>query len=92
VHAEVFKGNTAVGRRGTFASVGPFNLTIPWDEDLGKPEGWRVTAVTRPDDKEICTREKTCADGKQCLDMATKVRRAPLNSPINWRMSCKCMG
>lgn len=92
VHAQLFKGNNSVGASGNFGSNGPFNLTIQWPQNLGQPEGWRVTAVTRLDGSEICTGENTCAEGRQCLDMATKVRRAPLNSPINWRVRCTCMG
>ena len=91
VHAELFNGDDSVGKSGTFGSNGPFNLTIPWPESKGQPEGWRVTAVTRLDGTEICTREGTCGEGRQCLDMATKVRCAALNSPITWRVRCKCI-
>ncbi len=91
VSAEVFNQNNSVGASGTFGSNGPFNLTIPWQNNLGKPEWWRITSVTNIDGSDICTRENTCDEGEICLDMTPKVRRAPLNSPINWRIGCKCM-
>lgn len=92
VHAQLFKGDESIGASGNFQSNGPFDLTIAWLESKGEPDGWRITDVTRLDGSDICTRENTCAEGRQCLDMATKPRRAPLNNEINWRIGCTCVG
>ncbi len=93
VHAEVFKGNDSVGKSGTFAANGPYNLTIEWPQSKGAPDGWRVTRVERPDGTDLCEHpDMACAAPKRCLDMATKVRRAPIGTPIDWRVNCTCVG
>ncbi|MBM4259471.1 MAG: hypothetical protein FJ147_26675 [Deltaproteobacteria bacterium] len=85
------KGNQSVGVSGPFGANGPFTLTVQWPQNLGQPDGWRVTAVTRLDDTEVCTRD-TCGGQRQCLNMATNVRQAPLTTTIDWRVDCKCVG
>jgi hypothetical protein len=91
VHAEVFQGNRFVGVSGAFGANGLFNLTIQWPQNWGQPDGWRVSAVTRLDDTEVCTRD-TCGGQRQCLDMATNVRQALLTNTIDRRIDCKCVG
>jgi hypothetical protein len=91
VQAQLFKGNDLVGKAGIFNSNGPFNMTIDWPKHLGQPAAWRVTTVTRVDGTNLCELEDMiCPESKKCIDMATKVRQAPINNPIHWRVRCTC--
>ncbi|UCC39122.1 MAG: hypothetical protein JSV96_15150 [Candidatus Aminicenantes bacterium] len=92
VIAGLLKGKKILGTSwGVFASNGPFNLVIPCPKKDAPPDAWKVINVIRPDFGEICIPEETCAEDELCLDMASKPKKAPLNSPIHWRIRCKCM-
>lgn len=93
VYARLLKGKEHVEKRSAFAANGPFTMKIDWPKDKGKPEAWRIKDATRKGGSPICANPKimTCpVAGKKCRDTATKVRRAPIGSKIDYRVRCNC--
>lgn len=72
---------------------GNFEVTVPWPLNQPFPDWWSVTSVLREaDGGPLCTPD-SCGPNPplQCMDMASKVRRAPIDSQIEWRVGCMCM-
>lgn len=72
---------------------GPYQVTVVWPWNQALPDWWRVVGVVRAADLgPLCT-PNSCGPNPplQCMDMVSKVPRAPINVPIDWRVGCRCM-
>lgn len=92
VSVEVYNANNTSGKSAAIAAPGRFDIDVPWATGSGRPDGWRISTVTRIDGSPICEHQANrCPGDTRCIDTGKHPARADLPDSISWQIRCECV-